>query len=696
MTLCPTASAEGGTAPPAQALRAAAGRGVIPRYVGAAVAAALCGAASAAHAQPLQLGLWSGALESVADLTRQDTRTGGGPWVTLDGTYLSAQMLLRNSGIALYDPRLFNLSVGGTFGLSREWQTTDGDRLSRQGTLRGYDVVASVLGAQPTSLELFMNRDQSRLSRELAGRGEVILENRGATLFARRLPLPSTFAFRQEHQEDISQTGHVVTRREDVRNILTYEAQRGWTDRELWLRYEFVDLSALVTPTLSYQSHEGNVTYQMDFGPELNRHSDSRLRYLTRTGNAPLAVLTIEEGLRWDHQERFWTDYRYLLTHTDTMGLATTAHTVTAGAHYRLFDSLTTGVTGDAAFHQLPDGDKQIFRSQAETLYTKQLPAHGALHWNLNGRLEYQQDHFEEGESFIPQETHVIDALVAFPVTLQTPLAITSSVAVTKTTLGPLPVGCATPTGPPIPLVLGRDYTLLPVGETLQVVPIVCSGATPGINPGDTIAVDYRVSVVPSRTFGTTGWSTEVSLDYRWIRPYLSHSQTGQHLLSGLDDGALDDQQSDALGLELRHDGSRWHASLLGEASRFDSRRLSYDRLRSTQFLSYTLLRDLVMTLTLEQAQLDYTQDDHQTWTFVEQMTMTYAPHARLQMEAAFSNQRLSDTVLTDEQITSASLKLRWLLRQLEIHPSVEWFDRRRDDAQTREYRLLVRLIREF
>ncbi len=60
------------------------------------------------------------------------------------------------------------------------------------------------------------------------------------------------------------------------------------------------------------------------------------------------------------------------------------------------------------------------------------------------------------------------------------------------------------------------------------------------------------------------------------------------------------------------------------------------------------------------------------------------------------STRWLDDTLLPDERNTEASFRIRWLLRELELTPSFEFYDRRREDTVTREYRMLLRAVRRF
>lgn len=648
------------------------------------------------RAQGFRLGAWEGSVESSVDFDRQDTKTGGSPNSRFQDTLVQERVTLRNVGGYVYDPRLFTFSLGGTFGLDQEWVKTDTDSGFRDGTLWGYDVFASILPEQAYSLNLFANRDQSFLPQELAGRTKLVTQNQGGTLFARRLYIPSSLTIRQEFRDDISRSGDSTTERKERQNIITYEGQRGWVDSDMDLRYEFIDLTDEIIPSLSYRSHEGAFNYGLDFGPELNRHWDSRLRAYSRSGVADLTSLTADEVMNIDHTERLRTSYGYHFLYTDTQGGKSSTHTGNFTLRHQLYESLVSTLLFDATLQRPPDGRRDTYRSRLDLAYTKRLPGQGLLTAGLGGGLEYENDESSSTESFVPQETLSFATPIALPIALRNPFVVPSSVVVTKVAVGPLPAGCIQPSGPPTPLVLGQDYTLQTIGDLTQIAPIPCAGATPGINPGDTIAVDYRFSVSPSISFMTTAWRTDLSVDYRWIRPYYSHTQRDQKLLSGQDGQFLNDERSDIAGTEFRYIGRRLYATLLGEVQRFVSTRVTFNSVRSNQFMTVSILPDLTLSFSGDEAFFKYENPTREVRSLVGRTTLTYALNASLFADVIGEYRWLKDTLNPTERNTEATFRLRWFVRKLEVNPTLQFFDRRRGDTDTKEYRAVLYLIRRF
>lgn len=611
---------------------------------------------------------------------------------------------MRNTGAYLLDPRLFTLTLGGTFGLSQERvSASPGEDDFREGTLWGYEASGGLLSGHPVSLTLFANRRQTIQAQVLTGQSQLLSENRGATLFLKRLYIPSTISVRQELVDDEFRVAETVVRRQEERRSLTYTGQRGWEDAELDVRYEFVDFIDKVFPGLSYQSHEPALGFSLEFGPELNWRWDSRLRYFSRRGDETagisppdLTTWSVDEALEIEHSERLRSRYQYLLLETETPGGEITNHTVSASLRHQLYESLRTTVAADGSYQTVPEGDKRIGRSRLDLAYTKRLPGQGRLGIGLGGGAQYEEDRLRARESFVAQEPHTAATPFALPISLANRSVVETSVVVTRIAAGPLPPGCVPPGPAPLLLVLGRDYTLRTVGTVTEVAPIPCSGAIPGINPGDTIAVDYRFTTPPARAFLTTSARADVSLDYGWVRLFAGYDRSDQSLLSGQDGEFLEDQQTSSAGLELRYDRPRIGASVVGEWRRLLSTTVSYDSYRTSQLLRVAILPELTLSASGHQIRLDYLDQDRQSVSLGGRLTATYALNGYFFAEMSAGVQALRDTVLPRERLIDAGLRLRWMLRKLEISPSVQFFDRERGDTRSRDFRATLQMIRRF
>ena len=179
-------------------------------------------AVTPAAAQALRLGTWDGSIESRIDVGRQETRSGPDSARPRFDTLQAQELLtIRNSGAFILDPRLFTLTLGGTFGLSQERVSAGaGEDDSREGTLWGYEASAGLLSGHPVSLTLYASRRQTIQTQVLSGQSQLLSENRGVTLFLKRLYLPSTIAVRQELVDDEFHVAESVVHRQEERRSL--------------------------------------------------------------------------------------------------------------------------------------------------------------------------------------------------------------------------------------------------------------------------------------------------------------------------------------------------------------------------------------------------------------------------------------------------------------------------------------------
>ncbi len=661
----------------------------------AALGAGALVAAPAAMGQPFQLGAWSGSVGTGVDFLRDDSRLGatGG---RVQSTILEERLTLRNAGAFVYDPRLVSLTLEGNFGYAQNWWR-NGEAGFRNEPVWGYDASATVLQEKAYPLRLFARRDEYVLGLATTGAATSTFESRGAKVQAYHLCLPSTLSFRQEDWAQYGLRSGGGPLRGERRSYVTYEGQRGWLNQEMDLRYEFVDSSDQVYRNLGYRRHEGSLYYSLDFGPALEWRWDSRLRGYRQRGVADVTFATLDELVRGELSDTLRATGRYLLTYVEAIGGATTTHTGQASLEHRLYRSLVTTATLETVLQDVTGGHRDIVGGRLDVAYTKRLTGDGRLDVGLGGSLHYEDDRLAGGETFVPQETITFATPIALAAGLKNPLVVEGSVSITKVAAGPLPPGCTAPSTPPVPLLAGQDYTLRAAGDVTEIVPVPCSGSTPGINPGDTIAVDYRHVSSPSLAFTTTRLRADVAVNYRWIRPYLLHDEVRQHAVSGHDGAFLDHRQTDAAGVELRYDRNRLVASLLAEARRFTSQRQSsYDGLRLAQGASVPLRNDLVVSLAAEESLLDYLTPSRRVRTAAVRLGLLYALESALSADFTGGVRWYDDPLSPTERIVDAMLRIRWVFRALELTPTLAFVDRRRGESDLTEYRAVIRLLRRF
>jgi hypothetical protein len=662
---------------------------------------------AAAQGFRIGAGKWNGALEGLVDFASVETTSGSGARTTNENLRTEQRLTLRNPRVYLFHPEVVSLSLGGTFGLFQEdpkfSQNGSSFDNSSDGTLWSYDVLANVLPGKRYSLDLFANRSQFSQTRELAGNTDVDLENYGVALHAKYLYIPSILRFRQESIEEESRTADIFTLRDENRNILSYEGRRGWLNKELILDYEFLDKNDEVTPELSYESHEVNVYTSVEFGPELNRRWDSRLRFSTRSDFSPEDRIDVEQPFNVDHSEQLSSLSRYQLIHTSRPAGDTTSQTGSASLVHQLYSNLRTELRLATQLESAPDRKRDSYEGNLDLDYTKRLPGNGRLNVGLGGSLRYDDDEFPSFQTSVFQEPHTFGhPALAEP--LDNPFVITSSIVVTKVANGPgvPPFGCPDPPlAVPRTLAEGVDYDLLTTGDITEIVPISCAIAASGvgINPGDTIEVDYRFAVPGDLAFTTGTWRVDASLDYNWIRPFFRHEGQNQDLSSGEEQAAafLNDRRRSTVGVELRYDRARLTANVVGQAEYFRDRNQSYETLRANGFAEYDIARGLSFRLRGEIFRRDFSDpEDRVTESLSARASLTYTARANLFSEAFASYRDLEDTLVQDEETTELGMKARWRLGKLTVAPSLRYIERLRGDTDSDDIRATLRVNRGF
>ncbi len=632
---------------------------------------------------------------------------------------LQQRLRIRTLDAALWDPRLARFSLGANFGFSQSFRNFL-DQMSFA-TLWGYDAVADILPLSPLAFGLFARRNQYYLSRELTSRTEVVATSHGFRMSFRRFYIPSWIVYREEFY----QMGHLAETegedgafmRENRRNLL-YHGRRGWIDSEAVFRYEYIDLADEITPDMSYRSHEGNAYYSIDLGPELNWRWDSRLRAYTRKGpTSAYSIAEIDELVSAKHSSRLRSEYRVNGTYTRSDDVINMSQSAFAGVQHRLYRSLTTRVRGDVLLQEAAEGSKRVGRNRLDFVYNKKLRGRGRVTAGLGGGLQYENDEFSSGESYTAREEHEAETPVAYPLALDNLQVTENTIVVTKIAVpeGDLPLGCE-PVPVPVILEPGRDYLVRTVGYTTEIVPLPCNGTSPGINPGDTVSVDYAYAA-PNMTFYTTSIYADVGLHYPWFSVRAGHEQLDQNLISGGGENLLENLRTDSAGAELRWTGEVLRLALTGEVSRSQSRYQSYRGVRSGGSVSLRFRPSFSMSLNGDQSLMRYydTQDcqdradtDCVDWSAPDRvsnalggrLSITYNLGYRFLLEAYVRNWWL-DAMFEDseqyfEQVTEANLRWRWLFRRLEVNSSVTYSSRRRDGVGPGEFRAMLQVRRKL
>jgi hypothetical protein len=646
-------------------------------------------------------GVWEGSVEFLTDYSRIDTQGVGSRSRGEDWNF-EERVTIRNRGIYVLSPQLLTMNVGFSYGLTQEKQRSEvgGETFARDGdgTLIGYEFFASALPGRRVSLDVNAYRNESSIGLDFASDTDILLETYGATLRLPYLSLPSTIGYRHEHTDAETRSFGVpeqVAKQEERRDVIEYHAERGWENKEVGIDYEFLSKDDRVDSQFSYDAHRLNLRFGADTGVELNRHWYSSLRLYSREGFSPEDRIDFEQNLRVDHSDTLRSRYRYYLTHTRQDAGDTTTQNLQAYLEHQLRENLYSEIGAEAERDRTDVSDQDIYRGRVRFDYRKDLPASGRLLLGLADTYEWERDRFDD------QRGLALDEALGFgDPALPRPLAnrsVDEVIEVRKVRSGPIPIGCVAFTLPRT-LVEGVDYGLQTTGNLTEIVPLPCSPANPGINPGDVIEVDYRFSAPgPSITFTTSDWRFLAALEYPFIRPYYEHDERDQSLESGVDDGFLVDERRDRFGVELRLDRTPYFGSVRLERESYDSTDLAYTTERIGGYAAFPVGSRSRLSLVADSLSTDYSDPGGRRSRFLSaRATLTTAFERGLFVDTYLAHREIEDTLVPDEDLDEAGVQVRWRMGKFALRSNLRYVDRTRGDVETDDWRVTFHVERRF
>ncbi len=641
------------------------------------------------------LGRWEGQAEFgvIGGHERTTVKGGTGTDFTANRARFDEQVTIRNAGAYYLDPRLVSTTASVTFGLVQEGERFNSTTESSNETLIDYSFDTLLLSEKPYSARLFANRNEHFGNLEFGGQSDVIFENYGATFTLRedsaladrgfpnfRSVLGARREITKEHTTVLGQTFD----QDETRTIAAWEATKGFETSDLTLLYEFDDVEEGQGALPSFQTQTAGLNYSLDFGRDLNKRWESRLNYVDRTGSGPLSLLSVDEDLHIDHTEAFFSDYRYLFRRSDNVSGVTTTHTGIVRAQERFYRNLTISEQIDGALQDFPEGEHTSYAAQVDFDYRHSLPWNGTAF--LAPGVRYQVDDNNLGASSIDvvDEPHVapipLGGNAGF--TLANPFVITSTVVVIDTR------GAAR-----IPTTLGVDYIIDQLGNLTRIVPLDSSAV---IRAGDPLEVSYSFEVNPSIRFSTVTWHANAGIDFRWIALTFTHEQSDETLLSGHDNGLLQDRRVDTVRVDLRGQWVALQADASAQYQVQDSTQLKYTSEELGQFISYHPLDTLTLNLTGQEIFTDFTLPQRQSQSYSARGDLVWTPPWGLYVNGFAEYLAFNDSQLPSETTWRVGLRARWTFRKLEVSPDIVWTDRKRGPVEDTDLRFSVRVIRRF
>jgi hypothetical protein len=643
-----------------------------------------------AAAPAVGAGAWSGEFELAYERDRQEIRNPADSDLNIDVDRFHQRLDIRNNGFFLLDPRFLSGSLGLDLDVFQEQQSTDGTEESRDGRLRGYQFDAGVLTATPYSGRVFANRNENIVTREFGGRSEFAFENRGATFLLREDSIlrdkgvyyfSSTLGARQERTQEKTVVLDQRIERDEQRNIVTFDANKGFQTADLKLRLEITDAEDNLFPQRTFRSEVGNLDFSMDFGPGLNRRWDSRVYYFNRTQNTPLTLITVDENLRIDHHQDFFTGYRYLLSRQEATTGETASQTGTFRAHQRHYGNLTSDYFLLGQQEDLPNGERTKGAGEADFNYRRTFSPGRRVFARFGGRYQLDENDLTSDRIDVIDEPHTAPSPLNIGFLLNNPFVVASTIVVVDVTQGN------------VTTTLGVDYDIVAEGDFTRIIPLSTSAI---IQAGDALVVSYTFEVASRIEFSTVSWWISGGADFQWIAFSYAHERSDQNLLAGEDNQFLDDRRLDTAQVELR---GNWQA-VDGRAnltySKLDSELLSYSRWQLSEFVSYRPRFDLMVRLNADNTYTNFTLPERETDTQSVRVTLDWFTPGGWRVSGFVGTRKFVDDLTPTEKFRDAGVKARRTYGRLEIAPSLIWSDRERGPVENTETRFELRAIRRF
>jgi len=641
------------------------------------------------------LGTWGGEAGLRYTSNRVQTSSASAPTSSLQNQSYEERLTVRNQGFYYLDPRLVSGSLSLTFGLRQDYSQGGGASKTSRGRLDGYAFSSTILGSKPYNATLYADRNRNYAWRQLGGRTESSLQSEGVTLQLRDdsvlrdwgLPYFSTsLGVYSQHLTETTTGADLqkVFRRDERLNGIRLNSHKGFETADLDFNYESIDHEFPDSRQTPYRTTSAAIRHSVDFGANLNRRLDSRIRYSDRGQQAPLKLVNVDEHLRIDHYKNLSTDYRYQLTRTETAVGVSESQGGYFGLQHKLYRNLTTSASLSAARQDLPAGTQSSEGANLNLAYQHGLPQRGRLFASAGGGYRLNDNRLTASR------IDVVDASYTAPSMLGAGAGfllehgfIDASTIVVVDTRG----------GARLSTTLGVDYDLAPEGNLIKVVPLPTSLV---IQPGDPLAVSYTYVVDPSIGYATISRKLGGGVDLRWITVSARHAQTDQVLRSGEPRNFLQNSRDDEADLALRGGWKTSRAEAGANYKRYTATFLAYSRRRLRQIISYRRRRTLLVAFNAEQTNTDYTLPARWSKTRSVQLNVTWLAPGAWWTTALFARRTDDESASPAETINEAKLTARKTYGQTQIGATLAYNDRQRDNSRGEFWHFDLNLTRRF
>jgi hypothetical protein len=641
-----------------------------------------------------RLGIWRTILDLRANGNMQNTQAADYPDQKFYSYLTDEGLTVRNDGWYVMDPRLLTGSASVRVGFQQARQDAGDQGTAQDGDVTDYYLNVTLLPEKPYTATLQTAHSEFVTSQAGGGTTASSHTTSGAMLYWREASIlrekeiaPYFSATLLGGQEDLRETttnAGSQFRRDEQRERFKFDAHNGFETGDLTLSLEQVDLVNRIFPEGSYRSRNADVSYGVDFGKGLSKHSDTHVSYNERTGDFGVETLDLEQHLFFEHNTFLSSSVYYLFQDVDSLVGSSTAQRADAGVQYLPFLNVSTNLDAFGSRIQYDTGTVDSRGGYAGLTYTHGLPAGGVLTTSASGGLTYTDSQLTASAVPVVDEPYQAPPeLGAGAGFLLNQTDVVASTIVVYDVRG----------GARLLTTLGIDYEIEVEGNLTKIVPLVTSAV---IQAGDPLEVSYSHLVDPSLESRIGTQSYYLSADWNWIAVSLSHDVTKQEPLSGQEQTLLSDQDRTALRIDVYHDWDAWTARGNARAARYRDERLQYDEIRLNENLTWRPSYDWQLAIDASQTEAKFLDSDRVSRHFDARLGGTWHSRRGWWADGYLSWRTQQDTEMETETITEGFVRVRRNWPQLSLSCSLGVGQRDRGPVQTTYENLQINITRTF
>lgn len=553
---------------------------------GLGFALAAVGIALPLHAQQEAASVtWSARAEVAGEIERLRSESAGGPSRSFEERRIREKMRLGATGWLLR-PEVLLFRLNGDFGLRNEALDLTGSSFERnRGRIFDYDGSFEFFPESTLSLTLSGTRFEDRDIQGFGADTEVRRDARVALLRLRARVLPSVLGWRRV--SSVSETlGLIPNRRDEVREILSFDGNRRSPTTRLRLQYRDEDVSDRSFPPIGdYRLREVRGSLGRTWGAYLEHSARIAGGAFQRSGRFERETVSADGSYRWEVTEDLLTGLRYGFDRFETDAGDTELQRADWRLRHQLYQSLTSAVRLSGERTIQSNGKVSQYGGGLSFSYRKRFPWASRLLADLRVQRDIEDSDLDSALVPVVGEQVLIDGGTSN--LLENPRA--ADVVVT-TLAGD-------------PLIEGIDYELVPVGLFTSIEPL------PGgvLTPPQTVRVDYAFLTAPEARVLDARLGFGVGWDLGWLVARYRHSETNERLLSGGAEAAqfLLDRRFDRYSLLLRRQGTAVRAAAEFSFERERGTTLDRDEWTLTQRLAWSVTPALGFHVSLQEGRAE-------------------------------------------------------------------------------------------